>query len=31
MKKMMVMLLMATVALTANAQNTLRENGSFTL
>ena len=31
MKKMMMMLLMATVALTASAQNTLRENGTFTL
>jgi len=31
MKKIMMMLLMATVALTASAQNTLRENGTFTL
>lgn len=31
MKKIMMMLLMATVAMTANAQNTLRDNGSFTL
>ena len=31
MKKMMMMLLMATVALTASAQNTLRDNGTFTL
>ena len=31
MKKIMMMLLMATVALTASAQNTLRDNGTFTL
>jgi hypothetical protein len=31
MKKMMMMLIMATVALTASAQNTLRDNGTFTL
>lgn len=31
MKKMMMMLFMATVALTASAQNTLRDNGTFTL
>lgn len=31
MKKMMLMLIMATVALTASAQNTLRDNGTFTL
>jgi hypothetical protein len=31
MKKMMMMMLMATVALTASAQNTLRDNGTFTL
>ena len=31
MKKMMMMLLMATVALAASAQNTLRDNGTFTL
>ena len=31
MKKMMMMLLMATVALTASAQKTLRDNGTFTL
>jgi hypothetical protein len=31
MKKIMMMLLMATVALTASAQNTLRDNGVFTL
>ena len=31
MKKMMMMLVMATVALTASAQNTLRDNGTFTL
>ncbi len=31
MKKIMMMLLMATVALTASAQNTLRDKGSFTL
>ena len=31
MKKMIMMLLMATVGLTASAQNTLRENGSFTI
>ena len=31
MKKMMMMLIMATVALTASAQNTLRETGAFTL
>ena len=31
MKKMMMMLIMATVALTASAQNTLRENGTFTI
>ena len=31
MKKIMMMLLMATVALTASSQNTMRENGTFTL
>ena len=31
MKKIMMMLFMATVALTASAQNTLRDNGTFTL
>ena len=31
MKKMMMMLLMATVALTASGQKTLRDNGTFTL
>ena len=31
MKKMMMMLIMATVVLTASAQNTLRDNGTFTL
>ena len=31
MKKMMMMLIMATVAMTASAQNTLRDNGTFTL
>ncbi len=31
MKKIMMMMLMATVALTASAQNTLRDNGTFTL
>ena len=31
MKKMMMMLIMATVAMTASAQNTLRETGAFTL
>ena len=31
MKKIMMMLFMATVALTASAQNTLRDNGAFTL
>ena len=31
MKKIMMMLVMATVALTASAQNTLRDNGTFTL
>ena len=31
MKKIMMMLVMATVALTASAQNTLRDNGIFTL
>ena len=31
MKKMMMMLLLATVAMTASAQNTLRDNGTFTL
>lgn len=31
MKKMMMLLIMATVAMTANAQNTLRDNGTFTL
>ena len=31
MKKMMMMLVMATVALTASAQNTLRDNGTITL
>ena len=31
MKKMMMMLIMAIVALTASAQNTLRDNGTFTL
>lgn len=31
MKKMMMMLIMATVALTASAQNTLRDKGTFTL
>ena len=31
MKKIMMMLLMATVALTASSQNTLRDNGTFTL
>ncbi|MBQ6768252.1 MAG: PorT family protein [Prevotella sp.] len=31
MKKMMMMLVMATIALTASAQNTLRDNGTFTL
>ena len=31
MKKMMMMMLMATVALAASAQNTLRDNGTFTL
>jgi hypothetical protein len=31
MKKMMMMLIMATVALTASAQNTLRDDGTFTL
>ena len=31
MKKIMMMLLMATVALTASSQNTKRENGTFTL
>ena len=31
MKKMMMMLLMATVAMTASAQKTLHENGTFTL
>ena len=31
MKKLMMIAVMAIVALTANAQNTLRENGSFTL
>ena len=31
MKKIMMMLLMATVAMTASAQNTLRDNGTFTL
>ena len=31
MKKMMMIAVMAIAALTANAQNTLRENGSFTL
>ena len=31
MKKIMMMLFMATVALTASAQNTLRDKGSFTL
>ena len=31
MKKIMMMLIMATVALTASAQNTLRDNGIFTL
>ena len=31
MKKMMMMAVLAIVAMTANAQNTLRENGTFTL
>ena len=31
MKKIMMMLVMATVALTASAQNTLRDNGTITL
>jgi hypothetical protein len=31
MKKMMMMLVMATAALTASAQNTLRDNGAITL
>ena len=31
MKKIMMMLFMATVALTASSQNTMRENGTFTL
>lgn len=31
MKKMMMLLIMATVAMTASAQNTLRDNGTFTL
>ena len=31
MKKMMMMLVMATVAMTASAQNTLRDNGTITL
>ncbi len=31
MKKLMMIAVMAVVALTANAQNTLRDNGSFTL
>ena len=31
MKKMMMLLVMATIALTASAQNTLRDNGTFTL
>ena len=31
MKKMMMMLIMATVAMTASAQKTLRDNGTFTL
>ena len=31
MKKIMMMLFMATVALTASSQNTLRDNGTFTL
>ena len=31
MKKIMMMLFMATVAMTASAQNTLRDNGTFTL
>jgi hypothetical protein len=31
MKKMMMMLIMATVAMTASAQNTLRDNGTITL
>ena len=31
MKKLLMMLVMATVAMTASAQNTLRDNGTFTL
>ena len=31
MKKFLMMLVMATVAMTASAQNTLRDNGTFTL
>ena len=31
MKKVMMLLIMATVAMTASAQNTLRDNGTFTL
>jgi hypothetical protein len=31
MKKLMMIAVMAVVALTASAKNTLRENGSFTL
>ena len=31
MKKMMMLLIMATVAMTASAQNTLRDNGTITL
>ena len=31
MKKMMILAVMAIVAMTASAQNTLRENGTFTL
>lgn len=31
MKKLMMMLVMATVAMAANAQNTLRDDGTFTL
>ena len=31
MKKLLMMLVMATVAMTASAQNTLRDKGSFTL
>ncbi len=31
MKKIMILLVMAVAAMTANAQNTLRENGTFTL